>query len=118
MRNVAYRLDLPANLQIHKVFYVSLRRDHKLQVGEETPDPPPLRLAIDPEVWASTGRNNSCLKDTNKSAVPICVTIQNRREGIRRAELGTCGKSEATSSIKTISKCLVMPDSRSAMKYF
>ncbi len=51
IRKVAYRLDLPASLQIHNVFHVSLLRDHKPRVGEESPEPLPLKLAIDPEVW-------------------------------------------------------------------
>ncbi len=50
IRKVAYRLDLPSNLQIHNVFYISLFRDHKPQVNEESPEPQPLRLAIDSEV--------------------------------------------------------------------
>ena len=48
---VAYRLDLPASLQIHNVFHVNLLRDHKPRVGEESPEPQPLKLAIDPEAW-------------------------------------------------------------------
>ncbi len=51
IEKVAYRLDLPASLQIHKVFYVSLLRDLKPRVGEESLEPQPLRLAIDSEVW-------------------------------------------------------------------
>ncbi len=47
---VAYRLDLPASLQIHNVFHVSFLRDHKPRVGDESPEPQPLKLAIDPEV--------------------------------------------------------------------
>ena len=47
---VAYRLDLAASLQIHKVFHVSLLYNHKPRVGEESPEPQPLKLAIDPEV--------------------------------------------------------------------
>ncbi len=50
IKKVAYRLDLPASLQIHNVFYISLLRDHKPRVGEESPQPQPLRLAIDSEV--------------------------------------------------------------------
>ncbi len=51
MEKVAYRLDLLASLQIHNVFHVSLHRDHNPRVGEESPEPQPLRLALDPEVW-------------------------------------------------------------------
>ena len=36
IRKVAYRLDLPASLQIHNVFHVSPFRDHKPRVGEES----------------------------------------------------------------------------------
>ena len=48
---VAHRLDLPASLQIHNDFHISLLRDNKPRVGEESPEPQPLRLAIDPEIW-------------------------------------------------------------------
>ncbi len=48
---VAYCLYLPASLHIHNVFHVSLLRDHKPRVGEESPEPQQLRLAIYPEVW-------------------------------------------------------------------
>ncbi len=47
---VAYRLDLPASLPIHNLFHVSLLRDYQPRVGEESPEPQPLRLAINPEV--------------------------------------------------------------------
>ena len=50
IKKLAYRLDLPASLQIHKVFHVSFLRDHKPRVGEESLEPQPLRLAIAPEV--------------------------------------------------------------------
>ncbi len=48
---VAYRLDLPSSFQIHNVLHFGLLRDNKPWVGEESPEPQPLRLAIDPEVW-------------------------------------------------------------------
>ncbi len=48
--NVAYRLDLPASLQIHNIFHVSFLHDHKPRVGEKSPEPQPLKLAIDSEV--------------------------------------------------------------------
>ena len=51
IKKVVYRLDLPASLQIHKVFHVSFLYYHKPRVGEESHEPQPLRLAIDPEVW-------------------------------------------------------------------
>ena len=47
---VAYRLDLPESLRIHNVFHVNLLRDHKPRADEVSPEPQPLRLAIDPEV--------------------------------------------------------------------
>ncbi len=47
IEKVAYRLDLPASLQIHNVFHLSLPYDHKPRVGEESPEPQLLRLAID-----------------------------------------------------------------------
>ncbi len=50
IEKVTYRLDLPASLQIHNVFHVSLIFDHKPRVGEESPEPQSLKLAIDPEV--------------------------------------------------------------------
>ncbi len=48
---VAYRLDLPASLQIYNVFHLSIFRDYKPRVGEKFPEHQPLKLAIDPEVW-------------------------------------------------------------------
>ena len=48
---VAYCLDLPASLDIHNVFHVSLLCDHKPRVGEESSAPHHLRLAIDLKVW-------------------------------------------------------------------
>ncbi len=50
MGKVAYRLDLPASFQIYNVFHISLLLDHKPWVDEESPEPQPLRLAIDLEV--------------------------------------------------------------------
>ncbi len=50
IEKVVSRLDLPASLQTYNVFHVSLLRDHKSRVGEESPKPQPLRLAIDLEV--------------------------------------------------------------------
>ena len=50
IKKVTYCLDLPASLQIHNVFHVSLIHNHKPRVGEESLEPQPLRLAIDPEV--------------------------------------------------------------------
>ncbi len=47
---VAYCLDLPASLQIYNVFYFSLLCDRNPRIGEESPEPQPLWLAIDPEV--------------------------------------------------------------------
>ncbi len=47
---VDYRIDLLASLQIYNVFYISLLRDHKHRVAEESPEPQASRLAIDPEV--------------------------------------------------------------------
>ncbi len=47
---VGYRLDLPASFQIHNVFHISLLRDHKPRVGEESFEPQPLKLVINPEV--------------------------------------------------------------------
>ncbi len=47
---VAFRLDLPASLQIHNVFHVNLLRDHQPRVVEKFSEPQLLRLAIDPEV--------------------------------------------------------------------
>ncbi len=47
---VAYRLNLPASLQIHNGFHVSLLRDNKPRVGDESPEPQPLKLLIDLEV--------------------------------------------------------------------
>ncbi len=50
MGKVAYRLNLPASLQIYNVLHVSLLRDHTPRVGEESPEPQPHKLTIDPEV--------------------------------------------------------------------
>ncbi len=50
IRKLVYPLDLSACLQIHNVFHVSLLRDQKSRVDEESPEPQPLRLVIDPEV--------------------------------------------------------------------
>ncbi len=50
IEKVAYRFDSPSSLQMHNVFHVSLLRDHKHRVGEGSPEPQPIRLAIDPEV--------------------------------------------------------------------
>ncbi len=47
---VAYRLDLPSSLQIHTVFHVSILCDYNSRVGEESPEPQPLKLAINFEV--------------------------------------------------------------------
>ncbi len=47
IKMVAYHLDLSPSLQIYNVFHVSLLRDHKPRVGEESPEPQPLRLTID-----------------------------------------------------------------------
>ncbi len=47
---VAYCLDLPSSLQIYNVFHVSLLLDHQPRGDEESLEPQPLRLAIDPEV--------------------------------------------------------------------
>ena len=47
--------------------------------------------------WSSGtwDRSNFCLTDTNKSAKPACMTIQNRMEGIHLADLETWNESEA-----------------------
>ncbi len=50
IRKVAYRLDLSASLQIYNVFHISLLHDYNLRFSEESPEPQPLRLAIDFEV--------------------------------------------------------------------
>ena len=50
IRKVAYRLNLSVSLGIHNVFHVRHLSDHKPRVGEESPEPQPLRVAIDPEV--------------------------------------------------------------------
>ncbi len=47
---VVYCFNLSASLQIHNVFHVSLFCDNKSRVGEKSPEPQPLRLAIDLEV--------------------------------------------------------------------
>ena len=50
IEKVTYHLNLNASFQIHNVFHVSLLLDHKPRVGEESPEPQPLRLAIDLEI--------------------------------------------------------------------
>ena len=45
----AYRLKLPTELKIHNVFHVSLLRLHKPRQGDESPEPQPLRIAVDPD---------------------------------------------------------------------
>ena len=45
----AYRLKLPEELKIHNVFHVSLLRLHRPRQGDDSPEPQPLRLAVDPD---------------------------------------------------------------------
>ncbi len=91
-----YCFNLPVNLQIYHVFYISLLSDHKPRVGEESPEPQPLRLGIDPKVREyKVEAILASRMQTNPPNPHLLHVIQNRIEEINQADLGTRDKSEA-----------------------
>ncbi len=120
---VAYYLDLPASLQIHNIFYVSLLRDHKPRVGQESPEPPLLKLAIDPKVREYEVEAMLASRiQTNLSNLPVLNTKLQGRDTLSRLGIlrwiRRMHANWSTSFIKTILKCLVMSDLISATMYF
>ncbi len=82
IKKVAYRLDLPASVQIYNVFLVSLLRDHMARVSEESPEPQPLKLAIDLEVREYEVEAIFASQIQTNPPNPACVPVQNCLEGI------------------------------------
>ena len=77
IRKVSYCFNLSASFQIYNVFHVILHRDHKPRVGEKFPEPQPLRLAIDCDVWGYKVEAIFASQIQKKSAKLAPVKIQN-----------------------------------------